>query len=151
MYLAEAIKEKDFINDSISSLCGRIIELSISTDDADIKLNKELVKNKVKELENLYKEMQKYAVIIARAKVASRIKLNDEDFSIADAENIIESMRGKLEFFEDLLGHLDSNALSPQKYVCVDLEELHTKYKNLRLDIKTIENSIERSLWSIEV
>lgn len=151
MYLAEAIREKDFIITSIDDLCDRIRELSVSTDETDVKLNTELAKNKVKELENLYKEGQKYAVIIARAKVASRIKLNDEDFSIADAENILELMRDKLDFLEGLRVLLEGSNLNPQKSICMDLEDLHNRIRNIRSDIRTIENSIERSLWTIEV
>lgn len=151
MYLAEAIREKDYIQEIIDGLCGRIRELSVSSDDADVKLNKELAKNKVKELENLYKEWQKYVIIIARAKAASRIKLNDEDFSIADAENILESMRDKLDFFESIIIHLEVFNLAPQKFICMDLEEVHYRIKNLKSDIKAIENSIDRSLWNIEV
>ncbi|RLI65244.1 MAG: hypothetical protein DRO67_02920, partial [Candidatus Asgardarchaeum californiense] len=102
MYLAEAIKEKDFIEESINQLWDRIKELSVSTDDGGVKLNKELVKQKVKDLENLYKESQRYNIIIDRSKVVSKIKLNDDEFSIADAENILESMRAKLDFFNTL-------------------------------------------------
>ena len=151
MYLAEAIREKDFLYDSIDGLCGRIRELSVTADDGDVKLNKELAKNKVKELENLYKEWQKYVIIVARAKVASRIKLNDEDFSIADAENILESMRDKLDFLEGLIIHLEAFNLAPQKFICMSLEDIHSKVKNLKSDIRTIENSVERSSWNIEV
>ena len=151
MYLAEAIREKDYIQEIISDLCGRIKELSVSTDKTDVKLNTELVKNKVKELENLYKEWQKYVIIIARAKVAARIKLNDEDFSIADAENILESMRDKLDFLEELIVHLEMFSLDPQKFICMSLEDIHSKIKSIKADIRTITNSIERSLWNIEV
>jgi hypothetical protein len=151
MYLAEAIREKDYIQEIIDGLCDRIRELSVSADETDVKLNTELAKNKVKELENLYKEWQKYVIIIARAKVASRIKLNDEDFSIADAENILESMRDKLDFLEGLIIHLEAFNLAPQKFVCMDLEDIHSKVKNIKTDIRTIENSVERSLWNIEV
>ena len=151
MYLAEAIREKDYIQEVINGLCGRIRELSVSSDDADVKRNIELTENKVKELENLYKEWQKYVIIIARAKVASRIKLNDENFSIADAENILESMRDKLDFFESIIIHLEMFNLDPQKFICMDLEEIHSKIKNLKSDIKAIENSVDRSLWNIEV
>ena len=151
MYLAEAIREKDYIQETIDGLCGRIKELSVSTDKTDVKLNTELVKNKVKELENLYKEWQKYVIIIARAKVAARIKLNDEDFSIADAENILESMRDKLDFLEELIVHLEMFSLDPQKFICMSLEDIHSKIKSINADIRTITNSIERSLWNVEV
>jgi len=151
MYLAEAIREKDYIQEVLDGLCDRIRELVVSTDEVDIKLNKELAKNKVKELENLYKEWQKYIIIIARAKVISKIKLNDEDFSIADAENILDSMRDKLSFFESLITHLEEFNLDSQKFICMDLEEVHSKVKHLKSDVRTIENSVDRSLWNIEV
>jgi hypothetical protein len=151
MYLAEAIKEKDFIEESINQLCDRIKELSVSTDDADVKLNKEFVKNKVKELENLYKESQRYSIIVDRAKVVSKIKLNDDEFSIADAENILESMRDKLDFFNVIKYHIEKYNLISQTFVCIDLEEIHAKIKGIMSDIRTIENSIERTLWNTEV
>ena len=151
MYLAEAIKEKVFIHESITDLSSRIKELSVSADDTDVKLNKELVKNKVKELENLYKEWQRYAIIIARAKTVSKIKLNDEDFSIADAEKFLDSMRAKLDFLKNLNNHVDKFSLTPQNFTCVDLEDIHDKIRNLLADIRAVESSIERSLWSIEV
>jgi len=151
MYLAEAIKEKDFIEESINQLWDRIKELSVSTDDGDVKLNKELVKQKVKDLENLYKESQRYSIIVDRAKVVSKIKLNDDEFSIADAENILDSMRDKLDFFNALKYHVEKHNLSSQTFICVDLEDLHSKIKGIMADIRTIENSIERTLWNTEV
>lgn len=152
MYLAEAIREKDFVAESIKFLCNRIKELSVSSHESDIKLNQELVKNKVKELENLYKEFQKYSIIISRAKVIATIKLNDEDFSIADAESILESVRDRLGYFEDLLSNIniESNR-SSQTNVCVNVEDIYTKIYQLRSDVRTIENSIERVLWATEV
>ena len=63
MYLAEAIKEKDFIEKSIIQLCDRIMDLSVTTDDVDVKLNRELVKQKVKDLDELYKKSQRYSII----------------------------------------------------------------------------------------
>ncbi len=151
MYLAEAIKEKVFIEKSIDALCDRIRELSVSADDADVKLNKGLAKNKIKELETLHKEWQRYAITISRAKVVSKIKLNDEEFSIADAETILESMGDRLDYLEGLIIHIEAFNLTPQKFVCMDLEDLHSKANNIRADIRSIGNSVERSLWNIEV
>jgi len=151
MYLAEAIKEKEFISESIIIERNRIVNLSVSTDVSDIKLNKELIKSKIKDLENLYKDFQKYSIIISRAKVLAKINLNDEEFSIADAENILEAVRAKLNYFERLISEVDIVNLDPQTFNCIDLDELYTKINNIRADIRTISNNIERSLWSIEV
>jgi len=151
MYLAEAIKEKEFIENSIDSLCDRIRNLSVVTDESIVKLNIELVKNKVKELENLYKELQKYTIIIDRAKSKSVIVLNGENFSIADAENILETMGLRLEFLDDILRHTESSSLSPKHNSCVNSIEIENKINSLRDDIKIIEMSIDRSLWNIEV
>ena len=151
MYLAEAIKEKDFIEESINQLWDRIKELSVSSDDGDVKLNKDRVKQKVKDLENLYKESQRYSIIVDRAKVVSKIKLNDDEISIADAENILDSMRDKLDFFNALKYHVEKFNLNSQTFICIDLEDLHLKIKGIMTDIRTIENSIERTLWNIEV
>lgn len=151
MYLAEAIREKDFVNKSISQLCNSIDWLSVSHNDTDVKLNQELTKNKVKELENLYKEFQKYSIIISRAKVIAKIKLNDEDFSIADAENILESMRARLNYLELLTRNAELSSLRPQTYVCINMDDVSVKIYKLRSDIRTLENSIERTTWLTEV
>jgi len=151
MYLAEAIKEKEFIEHSIDSLCDRINDLSMVTDETVVKLNIELVKNKVKELENLYKELQKYTIIIGRVKSKSVIVLNDENFSIADADNILKTMGSKLEFLEELLSSLKNNSFLPKLYICIDINDVEEKIKRLREDVKIIDLSIEQSLWQIEV
>jgi hypothetical protein len=151
MYLAEAIKEKEFIENSINSLCNRINFLAIVTDETVVKLNIELVKNKVKELENLYKELQKYTIIIDRAKSKSVIVLNGENFSIADAENILITMGIRLEFLVNLLDSIGSTNLNPKLFICMDTNEVEDKINSLREDIKIIEVGIEKSLWSIEV
>lgn len=151
MYLAEAIREKEFIDDSISLLGNRIKGLSVSTDINDVKLNKELTKNKVKELENLYKEFQKYSIIVSRAKAITKIKLNDDDFSIADAEHILKTMRTKLGYIERLIEIAETGTFGPPTYICLDTEDLIIRVNQLRSDIKTIENSIERSTWATEV
>jgi len=151
VYLAEAIKEKDLIIESINDLCKRINNISVANDGADIKLNKELLKNKIKELENLYKECQKYMIIIDRAKTISKIKLNEEEFSIADAENILKVMGDKLDFFCKLGDTNEHARLYSQGFVCVDVEDLYLKIRNLKTDIHSIKNSVERSMWIIEV
>jgi hypothetical protein len=60
-------------------------------------------------------------------------------------------MRDKLDFLEGLIIHLEAFNLTPQKFVCMDLEDIHSKVRNIKTDIRTIENSVERSLWNIEV
>ena len=151
MYLAEAIKEKDLVSKRMNWLYSRIKDLSISTDDTDIKLNQKLAETKVKDLENLYKEFQKYSIVISRAKVIAKIKLNDEEFSIADAENILEAMRVKLSYYEELVDHIRKFSSDPQTFLCMDLEMVHDKINSTISDIKSIEISIERALWIIEV
>lgn len=151
MYLAEAIKEKEFIEHSIIGLCERIKYLSVVTDETVVKLNIELVKNKVKELENLYKELQKYTIIIDRVKSKSVVVLNNENFSIADAENILKTMGDRLRFLESLVSHSSICNLSSKQYVCVDESDVDSKINSLRDDIRTIELSVNRSLWNIEV
>jgi len=151
MYLAEAIKEKDFIEKSIIQLCDRIMDLSVTTDDVDVKLNRELVKQKVKDLDELYKKSQRYSIIIDRAKVVSKIKLNEDEFSIADAENILESMRSKLYFFNSIKQYIEKYNLDSGAFVCIDFEDLYVKIEGIMSDIRAIENSIERTLWNIEV
>lgn len=152
MYLAEAIKEKEFIEHSIIGLCERIKYLSVVTDETVVKLNIELVKNKVKELENLYKELQKYTIIIDRVKSKSVVVLNNENFSIADAENILKTMGDRLHFLESLVDRAAMLfSLSSKQCVCIDESDIDSKINSLRDDIRTIELSVNRSLWNIEV
>jgi hypothetical protein len=96
VFLAEAIREKDYFSDSISRLQNRIMWLSVASKESDSKLNKELLDNKLEELDKLYKEYQKYSIIVTRAKATIKIKLNEDEFSIADAENLVEVLKYKL-------------------------------------------------------
>lgn len=151
MFLAEAIKEKDYIYRSICRIHNRIKWLSVTTNESDFKLNSELINNKLKELEKLYSEYQKYSIIVQRAKATVNIKINDNEFSIVDAEILLEVLKDKLQSFKDLIENAEGSSCDPSNRVCLNLKELDEKTNDLEHDIKTISVSIERSLWSTEI
>lgn len=151
MFLAEAVKEKDYLKESITKLCNRVKWLSITIDVSDAKLNKELVINKLEELDKLYKDYQKYKIIVTRAKAKIVLNLNDDEFSIADAENLVEVLEDKLLFFETLITTVEGSNSGPSNMVCVDLKNIDNDVTLLRSDIRAIEQSIERVLWSTEI
>lgn len=151
MFLAEAVREKDYFSDSINRLQNRIKGLSVALKESDSKLNKELLDNKLEELDKLYKEYQKYSIIVTRAKAAIKIKLNEDEFSIADAENLVEVLKYKLEFFTDLVIKSEGSNLDPSNIVCTDLKKLDKNIEALRKDIRIIESGISKATWSIEI
>jgi len=151
VFLAEAVKEKDYLKESITKLCNRVKWLSITIDVSDAKLNKELVINKLEELDKLYKDYQKYKIIVTRAKAKIVLNLNDDEFSIADAENLVEVLEDKLLFFETLITTVEGSNSGPSNMVCVDLKNIDNDVTLLRSDIRAIEQSIERVLWSTEI
>ena len=151
MFLAEAIKEKDYIKKSIDRLHNRILWLSVTTSESDSKLNSELINNKLEELEKLYKEYQKYSIITQRAKGAVKIKLNDGEFSIADAESLIQVLKNKLECFQSLIEKVEGSNTDPSNIVCLNIKDIDIKTDMLEKDIKTIRLSVDKSLWGFEI
>ena len=151
MFLAEAVKEKVYLNESIESLRNRILWLSVTTNESKSELNKELVDNKLEELDKLYKDYQKYVIIITRAKATIKIKLNDGEFSIADAENLVKVLKDKLLFFTSLTGKAEGSITGPSNIICVDMKDIDKQIDMLGRDIKTIEIAIDKAKWSVEI
>jgi hypothetical protein len=151
VFLAEAIKEKVYIEESICKVRNRILWLSVAINESDYKLNKELVDNKLEELDKLYKDYQKYVIIITRAKAKVRIKLNEGEFSIADAENLVGVLKNKLEFFNSLTGKAEGLFDGPSNTVCIDMKDLDKQIELLRQDVRTMEMAIDRAAWGVEI
>jgi len=151
VFLAEAAKEKVYLGESIELLRNRILWLSVATNESVSELNKELVDNKLEELDKLYKDYQKYVIIITRAKATIKIKLNDGEFSIADAENLVEVLENKLLFFTSLASKAEGSSSGPSNIVCVKIKDIDKQIAFLRQDIKTIKTAIEKAEWSIEI
>jgi hypothetical protein len=151
VFLAEAIREKDYFSDSISRLQNRIMWLAVASKESDSKLNKELLDNKLEELDKLYKEYQKYSIIVTRAKATIKIKLNEDEFSIADAENLVEVLKYKLEFFTGLVKKSEGSDIDPSNIICINFKSVDKNIEALRKDIRIIESGISKATWSIEI
>ena len=148
MLLAEALIEKDYINKSINSLYSVIRDLSMAYDKVDLKFNKEQLKDKFVELEELYTKYQQYSIMISRAKSVT-IVINETEVSLRDAMVIRDVMNTKLNNFSNLQLVITKN--NPDKIVCMDKEELEKMVDMLRSDIKTLDIKIQSKLWNTEV
>ena len=149
MLLAEAIREKDYIKESIDSLEGYIQTLMVVQDKTEFKINKTLIEGRLEELKELYKKFQQFSVTIARAKAKASIKVNDTKLSLLDAVSVKEAMNLKLSSFEMLLSSTDVKAGTG--VLCIDADELFREIESIKVDIKTLDSEIEYAYWNIEV
>ncbi len=151
MFLAEAIQEKDYIEESIINLQYYIEELFTVKDRTEFKMNKNLLDGKLEELKDLYTKYQQYSITVARAKVKATIKVKDTELSLSDTIVIKEVMEDKLRSFESLLGSAKFKNRKEAHILCVDVDELFKEIENIRLDIKTLKSKIDHAVWNIEV
>jgi hypothetical protein len=144
MRLAEAIKEKEFIEDSIHSLQHHIVNTSGVESTTDSKILATLIKSRFEELRNLYKKYQNFCVSIERAKAGAFIEVQSNKLSLLDALVIKQVFESKLRTLEGIyeLSLKDS---------CVDLNDLFKELETTRLDVKTLSVEIEFALWEVEV
>ena len=149
MLLAEAIREKDYIKESIDSLGGYIQTLMVVQDKTEFKTNKTLIEGRLEELKELYKKFQQFSVTIARAKAKASIKVNDTKLNLLDAVSIKEAMNLKLLNFEILLASTEIKAGGG--ILCIDVDGLFKEIENIKIDIKTLDSEIEYAYWNIEV
>jgi len=148
MLLAEALIEKDYISKSIDSLCNTIRDLSIVYDKGDVGLNKEQLKDKFEELEELYTKYQQFSIMISRAESVI-VVINETEISLRDAILIKDIMHKKLNRLIDVSYEIAGE--STDSIICIDKEELEKMIKILRLDIKTLDIKIQNKLWNTEV
>jgi len=149
MLLAEAIREKDYIKESIDSLEWYIQTLMVVQDKTEFKINKALIEGRLEELKELYKKFQQFSVTIARAKAKASIKVNDTKLSLLDAVSIKEVMNLKLSSFELVLS--STNIKVGNGVLCIDVDELFKEIENIKIDIKTLDSEIEYAYWNTEV
>ena len=148
MLLAEALIEKDYISKSIDSLYNTIRDLSIVYDKGDVRFNKDQLKDKFEELEDLYTKYQQFGIMISRAESIT-IVINETEISLRDAILIKDIMHKKLNRFIDVSYEIAGE--STDSIICIDKEELEKMIKILRLDIKTLDIKIQNKLWNTEV
>jgi len=141
MLLAEAIKEKDYIKESIRNLQNHIVVMDADSDTG-------IADKYMKELDELYKRYQKFSISIERSKVSTSIKLNKTQVSLVDAFVIKESMEYKLKVYEGILHGILRKEGDEQGQINPD--RLFEEMEKIRLDIKTIEGEIDYALWQIE-
>lgn len=150
MLLAEAILEKEYIGRSIRKVNNYIYSLSVVVDSLDAKVNKSLIEKKLEELDNLYKKHQQFDITIGRTKSQAKLKINDMELTLRDAETIKGSMERKLGNLDDIL-HKSLRDVSDGKIVCMEVESLLATIEEMRLDIKTIDMKIQYVIWNTEI
>lgn len=151
MYLAEAVKEMEFIRDSISSIQRRIESLMIVKGGLDFESSKELLKEKFKSLDELYRKLQHFAVTVERAKSNAVIQVKETKLSLADAMTLRDVMKEKLVNLENILHSAGRTDKEDVGTLCLDLEEVYIEVESVRLDIKTLEGDIGYALWQVEI
>ena len=144
MLLAEAIIEKEYIEESIDKVNEYIYNLLKYTDRA--KLSKDIIEKELKGLNNLYREYQRFDISISRAESQAMIKINDTELSLRDCRIMEDAMYGKLGDFESILESSQNNGLGDIlcDFIMAGIEEI-------RMDIKTIDVKIQYALWNIKV
>lgn len=151
MYLAEAVKEMEFIKDSIIKIQKRIESLMVVRDKLDFKSVQAPLKEKFKELDELYRKYQQFAVTTERAKSNSVIQVNSNKLSLADAMTIKSVMLDKLDKLEAISSEAERINKGDKGIICLDLEEVYKEVESVRVDIKTLAGEIDFALWQVEV
>jgi hypothetical protein len=150
MLLAELIREKDYIKESILHLRAHIEDLVLVRDKVDAKSNIALIDERLDELKELYKKYQQYAVTISRATTQTVIKVNETELSLSDAIVIKEVMEHKLRELNLLLGTVIS-ASTTGGIVCLDVNDVFGELDEVRSDIKALGIKIDQASWNTEV
>jgi len=143
MLLAEALIEKEYIEESIDGVNEYIYNL-LETDKA--KPQREIIEKKIKELNNLYREYQRFDISIGRSESRAMIKINDTELSLRDCRIMEDAMYEKLSDFEDILKNSQNNGMGD--ILC---DAIVDAVGEIRLDIKTIDTKIQSALWNTEV
>ena len=151
MLLAELIKEKDYIEDSIDSLKDHVLDLVVAKDKVDYKTNKSIIDERLKELDELYKKYQQFSITIERTRASTVINVNDTKLSLSDAIAIKDMMISKLESFEYILDNSTRRERQGEGILCIDVDDVFRETEKLRLDIKTLEAQIDFATWQTEV
>ncbi len=150
MLLAELIREKDYIRESISNLRAHIEDLVLVRDKIDAKSNRASIDERLDDLKELYKKYQQYAVTTERATVQMTIKVNDIELSLSDAIVIKEVMEHKLHEL-NLLLECVVKAGTKEGIVCLGAAEIVIEINEVRAEIKALGLKIDRASWETEV
>ena len=150
MLLAELIREKDYIKESISNLRAHIEDLVLVRDKMDAKSNRASIDELLDELKELYKKYQQYAVTTGRATAQTTIKVNETELSLSDAIVIKEVMEHKLCELNLLLEYV-VKAGTKEGIICLDSVEVLDEINGVRADIKALGLKIDRAPWETEV
>jgi len=151
MLLAELIKEKDYIEESINHVQEYISSTLSVYDRTEFKINKSLIDSKIEELRDLCAKHQQFSVTVERAKAKSVIKVNDTEINLLDAVSIKKSMVNKLEALRNIsTAAIRANA-EGDLLLCVDIDELFKEMSEVRSDINALESKITHATWNVEV
>lgn len=151
MFLAELIKEKDYIEDSIHSLKDHILDLVVAKDKIDYKINKSIIDERLEELDELYKKYQQFSVTLERTEASTAIKANGTELSLADASIIKDVLESRLQSFEYILDNSIYRERKDEGILCIDIDEVFKEIEKLKRDIKTLESQIDFATWQTEV
>jgi hypothetical protein len=150
MLLAELIREKDYIRESILMLRAHIEDLVLVHDKTDAESNRAFIDERLDELKELYKKYQQYAVTTGRATAQATIKVNETELSLSDAIVIKEVMEYKLHEL-NLLLECVIRAGTKEGIVCLDAAEILSEINEVRADIKALGLKIDKASWETEV
>jgi hypothetical protein len=151
MFLAELIKEKDYIKKSIHNLRDHILVLSIVKNKSDYKLTKPTVDEKLDELYELYSKYQQFSIALERAEATTEIKVTETKLSLADAITIKKSMEDRLMNLEYILKNSVHRERQGEGISCIGIEDMFKEIEKLQLDIKILEAQINITTWQTEV
>lgn len=151
MLLAELIKEKDYIEESINHVRDYISDTLSVCDRTEFKINKSLIDSKIEELRDLCTKHQQFSVTVERAKAKSVIKVNDTELSLLDAIAIKNSMVTKLEALRNISTSAIWENAKGDVLLCVDMDDLFKEINDVRSDINALESKIDHSTWNVEV
>jgi len=151
MLLAELIKEKEYLENSIYNLRDHISYLTVVQDDEDYAANQSIIEKRLVELRDLYNKLQQFSTQIDRTMASTVITINKTSLSLADAVAIKDTTEGKLRSFEYILGAATGRDRKGEGILCIDVDEVFKETEKLRLDIKVLESQIEFATWQTEV
>lgn len=144
MLLAEAIIEKEYIEESIDKVNEYICNLL--NGPSNVGSGRSIIEKKLKELDNLYREYQRFTISIGRAESQAMIKINDTELSLRDSRIMEDAMYEKLSDFEDILEKSQNKGVGDILY-----DDITAAIEEIRIDIKTIDTKIQYALWNIKV
>lgn len=151
MFLAEAVKEVVHNEAMIDILVTLIKNRYVVAKPEVAQYARESINKDFEDLEVAFREYQKYSILVSRTKARTVIKLNEGDFSLLDAEKLLMSLKDKLKIFVDFIKSAHDAISGQGGIICLDENRIVERIKTLRADIKTIELSIDKAMWSVEI